>query len=127
MKSPARMPVKKKNRSPGKSTPPLTVRARRLSPTEQVNPRSADLDRLGVGAAIELMLAEEARVPQALLAKRTRLGRVVTWVARAFRCGGRRFYVGAGTSGRLGELDASECPPTFRVPPRMVQGIIAGG
>ena len=127
MKSPTGMPAKKKSRSSGKSAPPLTVRSRRLSPTEQRNPRSANLDRLGVGAAIELMLTEEAKVTRALLAKRALLGRAVTIVARAFRRGGRLFYVGAGTSGRLGVLDASECPPTFRAPPTMVQGIIAGG
>ncbi len=127
MKSPTGPPAKKKFRPPGTSAPPLTVRSRRLAPTEQRNPRSANLDRLGVGAAIELMLTEEARVTRALLAKRTKLGRAVTLVARAFRRGGRLFYVGAGTSGRLGVLDASECPPTFRVSPTMVQGIIAGG
>ena len=121
------MPAKKKSRPPGKSGPSSTVRSRRLSPTEQRNPRSANLDPLGVDAAIELMLTEEARVTRALLAKRALLGRAVTRVARAFRRGGRLFYVGAGTSGRLGVLDASECPPTFRVPPTMVQGIIAGG
>jgi len=74
-----------------------------------------------------LMLREEAKVTRALLAKRLLLARAVTVVARAFRREGRLFYVGAGTSGRLGVLDASECPPTFRVEPTMVQGIIAGG
>lgn len=63
----------------------------------------------------------------ALLVERAGLERAVICTARAFRCGGRLFYVGAGTSGRLGVLDASECPPTFRVPSSMVQGIIAGG
>lgn len=127
MKSPTGMPAKKKSRPLGITEPPLAVRSRRLSPTEQRNPRSANLDRLGVGAAIELMLTEEARVTRALLAKRALLGQAVGRVVRAFRRGGRLFYVGAGTSGRLGVLDASECPPTFRVPPTMVQAIIAGG
>jgi len=85
------------------------------------------LDKLSVGKAVELMLREEARVTQALLAQRVLLTKAVTLVARAFKRGGRLFYVGAGTSGRLGVLDASECPPTFRVEPGMVQGIIAGG
>lgn len=103
------------------------VRSRKLSPTEQRNPRSMNLDRLPVAAAVELMLSEEAKVTQALLQKKAVLTRAVNLVARAFKRGGRLFYVGAGTSGRLGVLDASECPPTFRVPPPMVQGIIAGG
>lgn len=103
------------------------IQSRRLSPTEQRNPRSTDLDRMPVSAAVELMLREEAKVPEVLLAKKKLLARAVTLVARAFKRGGRLFYVGAGTSGRLGVLDASECPPTFRVPPTLVQGIIAGG
>jgi N-acetylmuramic acid 6-phosphate etherase len=98
-----------------------------LSPTEQRNPRSTHFDRLNTRAAIGLMLSEEARVPRALLAERAKLERAVKAVVRAFRRGGRLFYVGAGTSGRLGILDASECPPTFRTDPERVQGIIAGG
>lgn len=86
-----------------------------------------ELDRLGLGEAITLMLSEDAGVPKKLLAERGRIAQVVRAVVRAFRHGGRLFYVGAGTSGRLGVLDASECPPTFRTPPDMVQGIIAGG
>jgi len=82
---------------------------------------------MAVADAVELMLREEAKVTQVLLTKRRLLTRAVAMVARAFQRGGRLFYVGAGTSGRLGVLDASECPPTFRVAPTMVQGIIAGG
>jgi N-acetylmuramic acid 6-phosphate etherase len=103
------------------------MRSRRLSPTEQRNPRSLNLDRMPTSAAVELMLREEGRVPRALFAQRKLLTRAVELVARTFRRGGRLFYIGAGTSGRLGVLDASECPPTFRVSPQMVQGIIAGG
>lgn len=77
--------------------------------------------------AIALMLSEEARVAKILLAQGASLARVVRLIVKAFRRGGRLFYVGAGTSGRLGALDASECPPTFRTPPEMVQTIIAGG
>ena len=103
------------------------VRSARLSPTEKRNPRSMKLDRLSVTRAVRVMLTEDAKVPRALLAQRKQLTRAVRAVARAFRLGGRLFYVGAGTSGRLGILDASECPVTFRSSPEMVQGIIAGG
>ena len=103
------------------------VRSSRLSPTEQRNPRSQYLDKMPVRDAVALMLSEEAKVPRVLLAHRQKLARAVELVVRAFRRGGRLLYVGAGTSGRLGVLDASECPPTFRAPSEMVQGIIAGG
>lgn len=98
-----------------------------LPPTEQRNPRSRNLDRLSVSDAIALMLREDARIPAALLAERARIARVIGWIVRSLRGGGQLFYVGAGTSGRLGILDASECPPTFRTAPEQVQGIIAGG
>ena len=103
------------------------VRSTRLSPTEKRNPRSMKLDRLSVAQAVRVMLTEDAKVPRALLTQRKQLTRAVQAVAQAFRRGGRLFYVGAGTSGRLGILDASECPVTFRSSPEMVQGIIAGG
>jgi N-acetylmuramic acid 6-phosphate etherase len=103
------------------------ARIARLSPTEQRNPRSLNLDKLSLTDAISLMLSEEAAVPQAILAERAKIERAVRLIARSFKQGGRLFYVGAGTSGRLGVLDASECPPTFRTDPEMVQGIIAGG
>lgn len=99
----------------------------RHSPTEQRNPRSMNLDRMSIAEAVVLMLSEDEKIPRALLAERKRIGTAVEWVARTFRRGGGLFYVGAGTSGRLGVLDASECPPTFRTPPEQVQGIIAGG
>ena len=103
------------------------VRSARRSPTEERNPRSRNLDKLPLRDAITLMLAEEAGISRKLLAERRRIQWVIEAVARAFRRGGRLFYVGAGTSGRLGVLDASECPPTFRTSPDLVQGIIAGG
>jgi N-acetylmuramic acid 6-phosphate etherase len=103
------------------------VRSVRQSPTEERNPGSMNLDKLGLGEAIRLMLSEDAGVPRKLLGERRRIEQVIRAMVRAFRCGGRMFYVGAGTSGRLGVLDASECPPTFRTPPDLVQGIIAGG
>ena len=97
------------------------------SPTEQRNPRSRNLDRLSFAAAIDLMLSEQSRIAPALRAERVKLATALRWIVRAFKVGGRLFYVGAGTSGRLGVLDASECPPTFRTPPEQVQGLIAGG
>jgi N-acetylmuramic acid 6-phosphate etherase len=97
------------------------------SPTELRNPRSTTLDRMPVAAAIELMLSEEAGVPTAILTQKPALARLIQLSAKALKSGGRLFYAGAGTSGRLGVLDASECPPTFRTPPEWVQGIMAGG
>lgn len=97
------------------------------SPTEQRNPRSMNLDKLSVKAAVELMLSEDAQIARALLKEHRKIVKAVLMVAKAFRNGGRLFYVGAGTSGRLGVLDASECPPTFSVAPDLVQAIIAGG
>lgn len=97
------------------------------SPTEQRNPRSVRLDTMPLAGAVDLMLDEDRSVPEALRAERAGIVWTVEKIIRAFRQGGRLFYVGAGTSGRLGVLDASECPPTFRVPREQVQGIIAGG
>jgi N-acetylmuramic acid 6-phosphate etherase len=77
--------------------------------------------------AVDLMLSEEAQVPAALRAERAKIVWTVERIIGAFKSGGRLFYAGAGTSGRLGVLDASECPPTFRVSRELVQGIIAGG
>lgn len=98
-----------------------------LSPTEQRNPRSMNLSKLPISKAIALMLSEDAKIPAAILEQKKKIERAIDWIVRAFRNGGRLFYVGAGTSGRLGVLDASECPPTFRARPDQVQGIIAGG
>jgi N-acetylmuramic acid 6-phosphate etherase len=106
---------------------PSAEGAPHLSVTEERNPRSMDLDKIPVRAAIELMLNEEARGAKAVWAERKKIERLVGWVAKALKNGGRLFYVGAGTSGRLGVLDASECPPTFRARSEQVQGIIAGG
>jgi len=99
----------------------------KLSPTEQRNLRSVNLDKLSIAEAIALMLGEDAKIPRALLAERNEIEQAVKLIVRAFKRAGRLFYVGAGTRGRLGVLDASECPPTFRAPPGLVQGIIAGG
>jgi N-acetylmuramic acid 6-phosphate etherase len=108
-------------------SPVLSLEALRDSPTERRNPRSMHLDTMPLARAVDLMLEEESRVPAAIAAERAGIVRVVKAVLAAFRAGGHLFYVGAGTSGRLGVLDASECPPTFRAPREQVQGIIAGG
>jgi len=86
-----------------------------------------ELDRMPLAKAIKLMLSEDAKIPQKLLKEVGKIEKVTKSITKAIRSGGRLLYVGAGTSGRLGVLDASECPPTFRSPPEMVQGIIAGG
>lgn len=101
--------------------------ATQMSPTELRNPRSARLDLLSVGAAIDLMLDEDELIPAAIRAHRAELEKLIRLTTLALKSGGRLFYVGAGTSGRLGVLDASECPPTFGTPPHLVQGIMAGG
>lgn len=112
----------------GLGTPPvLPVRSTRLSPTEQRNPRSLRLDKLSLADGITLMIREDARIHSALLAERRPIERALRLIVNSFRQGGRLFYVGAGTSGRLGVLDASECPVTFRTSPDMVQAILAGG
>ena len=98
-----------------------------LAPTEKRNPRSKNLDQMPLIEAVELMLSEESRGVKVVWGEAQKIARVAGWVARAFKEGGRLIYVGAGTSGRLGVLDASECPPTFRAEPGQVQGIIAGG
>lgn len=98
-----------------------------ISPTEQRNARSMKLDKLPLRDAIGLMLSEDERIPAAIRREGKKIERAIRMIVRAFRSGGQLFYVGAGTSGRLGVLDASECPPTFCTPPEMVQGIIAGG
>jgi N-acetylmuramic acid 6-phosphate etherase len=95
--------------------------------TELRNPRSTYLDQLKSAEMIELFVSEEKHVAEALAQCQEPLAAAVELVAGAFKNGGRLFYVGAGTSGRLGVLDASEIPPTFGAPPEMVQGIIAGG
>lgn len=97
------------------------------SPTECRNPKSFLLDRMPVLDAVRLMLNEEGAVASKLLKHEEKIARAIERIARSFKKGGRLFYVGAGTSGRLGTLDASECPPTFRAPPGQVQGIMAGG
>jgi N-acetylmuramic acid 6-phosphate etherase len=98
-----------------------------LPATERRNPRSRSLDRMPLARAVALMIQEESAAGAAIFKERRKIERAVRMIARSLGHGGRLFYAGAGTSGRLGILDASECPPTFRLPPDRVQGIIAGG
>ncbi len=95
--------------------------------TESRNPASAAIDGLSAMEIVKLMNAEDARVPDAIAAECEPIAKAVELIADRLRCGGRLIYLGAGTSGRLGVLDASECPPTFSTPPAMVVGLIAGG
>lgn len=96
-------------------------------PTESRNPASNHLDELSTLEMLALINAEDAKVAGAVQAELPSIARAVDAIAERFSRGGRLFYIGAGTSGRLGVLDASECPPTFSVPAELVQGIIAGG
>src|SRR6266702_7746119 len=95
--------------------------------TEQRNPRTERIDVAATLEIVDLINTEDATVAAAVRAVRAEIARAIDLVVEAFKQGGRLVYVGAGTSGRLGVLDASECPPTFGTPPEMVQGIIAGG
>jgi N-acetylmuramic acid 6-phosphate etherase len=95
--------------------------------TEQRNPRTANIDLASPIEIVDLIAAEDARVPEAVRSQREPIARAIEIAEATFRSGGRLFYVGAGTSGRLGVLDASEMPPTYGTNPEMVQGIIAGG
>lgn len=95
--------------------------------TEQTNPGSQALDQLSALEIVNLFNQEDANVLSAIAAAREALAAALDKTAAALRQGGRLFYIGAGTSGRLGVLDAAECPPTFCTPPELVQGILAGG
>ena len=95
--------------------------------TERRNPATADIDRRTTLQIVDLINAEDAKVAPAVRAQRKPIAAAVDLIADRLRRGGRLLYVGAGTSGRLGVLDASECPPTFGTKPSRVQGIIAGG
>ena len=95
--------------------------------TERRNPRTAGIDVASHLELVDLIAGEDATVPAAVAAARVEIAAALELVEASFRAGGRLLYVGAGTSGRLGILDATECPPTFGTAPEMVQGIIAGG
>ncbi|TNJ65113.1 N-acetylmuramic acid 6-phosphate etherase [Paenibacillus hemerocallicola] len=95
--------------------------------TERQNERTRDIDRVSTVRMLELMNDEDQLIAAAVRKTIPEIGKAVDLIVARFRLGGRLFYVGAGTSGRLGILDASECPPTFGTDPGLVQGIIAGG
>jgi N-acetylmuramic acid 6-phosphate etherase len=95
--------------------------------TEQANPLSADLDALSTADLVAVFVEEDRRPQQAVAAAAPALTAAIDAIADRLRGGGRLFYLGAGTSGRLGVLDAAECPPTFCSPPELVQGVLAGG
>jgi N-acetylmuramic acid 6-phosphate etherase len=95
--------------------------------TEQVNVNSANLDRLSTLELVDLFNKEDVNTLKAIAGARLELAQAIDTIADSLRQGGRLFYIGAGTSGRLGVLDAAECPPTFCTPPELVQGILAGG
>jgi len=105
---------------------PLFDEIKNLS-TEKRNPRTKEIDKKSIPDVLQLINNEDKQVPLAVAKEIPYISQAVELVVQTFKRGGRLFYIGAGTSGRLGVLDASECPPTFGVSPEMVQGIIAGG
>jgi N-acetylmuramic acid 6-phosphate etherase len=105
----------------------LPANAADTSLTERRNPRTADIDLATPVEIVDLIGAEDATVAAAVATQRQALAAAIGLAESALRSGGRLMYVGAGTSGRLGILDAAECPPTFGTDPEMVQGFIAGG
>lgn len=95
--------------------------------SEQQNPRTREIDRMSAAEIVACMIDEDRGIADAIAREAPAIARAVDLIVDAFDAGGRLVYIGAGTSGRLGVLDASECPPTFSVPPGMVVGLIAGG
>jgi N-acetylmuramic acid 6-phosphate etherase len=105
----------------------MSRRRRILPTTEKRNRRSENIDQLSTQEMVDLINAEDMLVAPAVRKQRKNIAAAIEMIVERFRRDARLFYVGAGTSGRLGVLDASECPPTFGVPPSLVSGIIAGG
>ena len=95
--------------------------------TEQRNPNTLDIDCKSTLEIVDIINAEDSKVINAVHNERQNISKAVDLIVESFKQGGRLFYIGAGTSGRLGVLDASECPPTFGTNPELVRGIIAGG
>ncbi len=106
---------------------PEAISTRGHLTTEQVNERSQNLDQLSPLELVDLFNTEDQQNIRAIAGAREALAQTIAATAAGMKQGGRLFYIGAGTSGRLGVLDAAECPPTFCTPPEMVQGILAGG
>ncbi|NBQ23658.1 MAG: N-acetylmuramic acid 6-phosphate etherase [Verrucomicrobia bacterium] len=105
----------------------MRPRSTALAATERRLEASMNLDRMGLSRAFDLFQEEESAVMRAIASQKTAILKCIRRVTASFKSGGRLIYVGAGTSGRLGVLDASECPPTFGVSPNQVLGVIAGG
>jgi N-acetylmuramic acid 6-phosphate etherase len=95
--------------------------------TEQVNPRTRNIDKISIEKAIELMHREDTSVAQSVQREKKHVAQAVRLITKSLRSGGRLFFAGAGTSGRLGVIEAAECPPTFNTPPSLVQAVMAGG
>jgi N-acetylmuramic acid 6-phosphate etherase len=117
----------KEKHKPAAIVDPARLAAFAQAATEQRNPRSRGLDRRTIPQLVDLFIREERHVEKALAARRSEIAKAAALVAKRLAAGGRLFYIGAGTSGRLGVVDASEMPPTFNAPPEQVQAIIAGG
>lgn len=111
----------------GRNVPMSEMKDRGHLLTEQNNPNSRNLDELSTLEMVDVFNQEDQRTVDAIAQARTSLAQAINLTADSLRKGGRLFYIGAGTSGRLGVLDAAECPPTFCTPPDLVQGVIAGG
>src|SRR6476620_324552 len=105
----------------------MPIPAESIPLTEQENPRTEKISSLSTGDIVRLRNDEDARVPAAVREALPRVAQAVDGIVDRMQSGGRLFYIGTGTSGRLGVLDAAECPPTFGVSPDLVQAIIAGG
>jgi N-acetylmuramic acid 6-phosphate etherase len=105
----------------------MTKKRKILPTTEKRNRASEDIDKLSTQQIVDIINTEDTLVPAAVARQHKQIAAAIDLIVARFKQGGRLFYVGAGTSGRLGVLDASECPPTFGVSPSLVQGVIAGG
>src|SRR5262249_826432 len=99
----------------------------KMTTTEQINPNTTEIDRLSTIEALQIINSEDKKVAEAVEKALPAIARAVDGIVERLERGGRLFYIGAGTSGRLGVLDASECPPPFGVTTDLVQGVIAGG
>ena len=98
-----------------------------MTTTEQINPNTSQIDKLPTLEALRVINSEDRKVAEAIEKVLPAIAQAVDGIAERLQRGGRLFYTGTGTSGRLGVLDAAECPPTFGVSPDLVQGVIAGG
>ena len=124
---PSKKKAKPRGADPRDPVHPRDPRTRDPRVTEQRNPRTADIDLASHVEIVDLIAGEDRSVPEVVHGQREQIARAMEVAEATFRSGGRLIYVGAGTSGRLGVLDASEMPPTYGTDPEMVQGIIAGG